>query len=401
MFYPSFFLYKFVHKLNPEHMIDKRYFIPAALTLLLNINNVHAQKTQMQIARNSVGKLQAAIANKQDEKAQMAILAEGIKASESTEKDKKTRKWPETWAIKSYLSSYISIVDPNESNSDKYYDLALQAIDSAKSFDKFEDNSGLIAASIYNINIKKQRKGNAAFEKNDFNAAYGFLKDVSNFFPNDSTLAVNTALSAEALKKDSEALTYFKKAKDNGMKNPVVFQKMANIYVSKLDNAQAIKMIEEGIRLNPYNTSLTNDYINLLLDNERYAEAGKVIENTLKVETKDKLLYYLYGYLHQKNLNLSTSELAYNKSISLDQKYFDALYQLGLVYISTGNQALASQDKDVAKFSSSLNRAEVILLRAHDIRKKDKTTINLLIEIYTRKNRFDKVQELRAQLDEY
>ena len=142
-------------------MIDKKYILPAALCVIMNVQSAYSQITQLQIARNSVGKLQMAIANKKDQNTQMAILGEGIKASESAEKDKKTRKWPETWAIKSYLSSYIAIMDPNESNADKYFDLALNAIDSAKRFDKFEDNSGLIAASNYNINIKKQQKGNS------------------------------------------------------------------------------------------------------------------------------------------------------------------------------------------------------------------------------------------------
>lgn len=390
---------KFVPKLKPEYMTDKRFFLPAAFFMLFNLHTVSAQKTQLQIARNSVGKLQAAIADNKDQKTQLDILGEGIKSSEATSKDSKTRKWPETWAIKAYLSSYISILDSNEDNSDKYYELAVQSIDSANRFDKFEDNSGLIAASTYNINIKKQRKGNEAYEAGEFESAYKFLKEVSDFFPNDSTLAVNTALSAREIKNDDEALAYFKRAKNNGMRNPAAFQMMSNIYVGKLDNVEAIRAIEEGLRLNPYNTMLTNDYINLLLDNEKYAEAKQVIENTLKIQTRDKLLYYLYGYLHQKSANMGTSELAYNRSIDLDQNYFDALYQLGLVYINVGNQALTSPKRDAAKFSSSLNRAEIILLRAHDVKKRDKATINLLVEIYTRKNRFDKAQEFKAQYD--
>lgn len=119
----------------------------------------------------------------------------------------------------------------------------------------------------------------------------------------------------------------------------------------------------------------------------------------MKVDTRSKLLYYLYGYLHQQNANLGKAELAYNKSLTLDKNYFDALYQLGLVYVNLGNQALNADARDVSKFSSSLNRAEIILLQAHQVKPKDKATINLLIEIYTRKNRFDKVQEFKAQLD--
>ena len=382
-------------------MIDKKYILPAALCVIMNVQSAYSQITQLQIARNSVGKLQMAIANKKDQNTQMAILGEGIKASESAEKDKKTRKWPETWAIKSYLSSYIAIMDPNESNADKYFDLALNAIDSAKRFDKFEDNSGLIAASNYNINIKKQQKGNSAYEAKDFEAAYNYLKQVSDFFPKDTTLAINTALSAQGLKRDEEALTYYKRAKENGARNPVIFQRMENIYVGKLDKEAALKIVQEGIALNPYNTMLNNDYINMLLDNGKYTEARQIIESTLKVDTRSKLLYYLYGYLHQQNANLGTAELAYNKSLTLDKNYFDALYQLGLVYVNLGNQALNADARDVAKFSSSLNRAEIILLQAHQVKPKDKATINLLIEIYTRKNRFDKVQEFKAQLDEF
>jgi len=380
-------------------MINKRYIFSATFILAIACQSAFSQKTQLLIARNSVGKLQAAIANKKDKKAQLAILGEGIKASESTEKDKKTKKYPETWAIKAYLSSYIAITDPDQNNSNKYYELALQAIDSAKHFENFEDNSGLIAASKYNINIKKQDKGNSAYAEKDYKAAFQYLKEVSDFFPKDTVLAINAALSAEGIKNEDEALAYFKRAKDNGIRNPVVFQRLTAIYKSKLDTDLAFKTIQDGLRLNPYNDLLNNDYINMLLDNEKYTEAREVIDHTLKVETRSKLLYYLYGYLHQQNANMATAELAYNKSLTLDRNYFDALYQLGLVYINLGNQALAANTHDAAKFSSYLNRAEVVLLQAHEVNAKNKPAINLLIDIYTRKNRFDRVQELKAQLE--
>src|ERR1700709_215389 len=113
-------------------MIDKRLVFSATFFIVIISQSAFSQKTQLLIAKNSVGKLQAAIANKKDAKTQMTILTEGIKAAEAAEKDIKTKKWPETWALKSYLSSYIAITDPDQNNSNKYYDLSLQAIDSAK-----------------------------------------------------------------------------------------------------------------------------------------------------------------------------------------------------------------------------------------------------------------------------
>ncbi|MBB5441057.1 tetratricopeptide (TPR) repeat protein [Pedobacter sp. AK017] len=382
--------------------MSKISLVSSIFLVLLSCNIAFAQKSQLQIARNSVGKLQVAINAKQDAKKQLAILGEGIKATDAAQNDNKTKKWPETWAIKAYLSSYISIIDTDEGNADKYYNFAVQATDSARKLDKFQANYRLIDAAAFNVNIRKQKKGNTAYANGDFAAAYDLLKEVSDLLPKDTTLAINTALSAQNNQSYDKALVYFKRAKDNGIKNPVVFQNMANIYTSKFEHELAIRTLEEGIKVNPYNVFLTNDYINLLLDNEKYTEAMQVIESTLKVENNNKLLYFLYGYLQQHKSNNSTAELAYNKALGLDENYFDALYQLGIVYINSANEALRSgKSERNQKFISYINRAEIALLQAHEINQNDKATVQLLIEIYTRKNRLDKVQELKGKLEEF
>nr|WP_121272792.1 hypothetical protein [Pedobacter schmidteae] len=382
--------------------MSKISLLSSLFLVSISYNIAFAQKSQLQIARNSVGKLQVAINGKQDAKKQLSVLGEGIKAAEAAQNDNKTKKWPETWALKAYLSSYVSIIDIDEGNAERYYNFATQAIDSAKRLDKFQANFRLIKAADYNINIRKQKKGSIAYANGDFAAAYELLKEVSDFLPKDTTLAINTALSAQNIKSYDKALAYFKRAKENGVKNPIVFQNMANIYTSKFEHELAIRTLEDGIKVNPYNVFLTNDYINLLLDNEKYSEAMHVIESTLKVETNNKLLYFLYGYLQQNKANNSTAELAYNRALTLDENYFDALYQLGLVYINSANETLKSgKTENAAKFSAFINRAEIALLQAHEVNQNDKSTVQLLIDIYTRKHRLDKVQELRSKLEEF
>ncbi|SMC94304.1 hypothetical protein SAMN04488101_10672 [Pedobacter nyackensis] len=382
--------------------MSKISFFSSVLLVSISCNVAFAQKSQLQIARNSVGKLQVAINGKQDAKKQLSILGEGVKAVEAAQNDKKTKKWPETWAIKAYLSAYVSIIETDEGNADRYYNLAIQALDSAKRLDKFQANSNLISAATYNVNIRKQNKGGVAYAKGDFAAAYELLKDVSDFLPKDTALAINTALSAQSIQAYDNALLYFKRAKDNGIKNPVVFQSMAEMYSSKFEHELAIKTLEDGIKVNPYNVFLTNDYINLLLDNEKYTEALHVIESTLKVETGNKLLFFLYGYLQQHKANNSTAELAYNRALALDENYFDALYQLGLVYINSANESLKNGKKENSgKFSSYINRAEIALLQAHEVNQNDKATVQLLMDIYTRKGRLDKIQELKGKLEEF
>ncbi|RZK17913.1 MAG: tetratricopeptide repeat protein [Pedobacter sp.] len=363
--------------------------------------NAVAQKSQILIARNAVGKLQASITNKEDEKKQLAIITEGLKSIESAEKDNKTKNWAETWSIKSYLTSFASLIDTDKANSDKFYDAANAAIKQARGLDKYEDNSGLIKASNHNILIKKQEKANSAFFNNDFAEAYSDLKEVSDSFPVDTTLALNTAICALNIQNYDEAINYFKRAKDNGIRNAAMFQKLAQLYVGKYDNETAIKTLEEGLVKNPFQRSLTNDYINLLLDTENYTRAATLIEGNLKVEKGNKLLYFLYGYLQQINGNNSTAILAYDNALNTDQNYFDALYQLGLAYINSANDSIKKNDADkVANYNNLINRAQFALQRANEINPNDKKTVQLLVDIYTKKNATDKVQELNRKLQE-
>jgi len=373
-----------------------------SLTALIFISfNAVAQKSQILIARNAVGKLQASIANKEDEKKQLSIITEGLKSIESAEKDNKTKNWSETWSIKSYLTSFASLIDTDPNNANKFYDSAVEAVAKAKSLDRYDDNGGLIKASNHNILIKKQEKGNEAFFNNDFKEAFADLKEVCDNFPADTTLALNTAICALNIQSYDESLTYFKRAKENGIRNPSVFQKMAQMYVVKSENETAIKTLEDGLVLNPFNRFLTNDYINLLLDTENYSKAQGLIENNLKVEKGNKLLYFLYGYLQQVGGNNATAILAYDKALSTDQNYFDALYQLSLAYINTANETLSKNDADkTEKYKGLINRAQFALQRANEINPNDKKTVQLLIDIYNKKGATNKVQELNRKLQE-
>ncbi len=369
--------------------------------LCLAAFGAHAQKSQIIIAQNSLGKLQASISAKEDHKKQITIIGEGIKALDAAQKDKRTRHWPMTWAMKGYLASYLAVIDNNESNADRYFDQAVKAIDTAKLLDKYQTNSDLINAGIQNIYVKKQAEGNKAYQQNDFLTAFRILREVSDYLPADTSIALNVAICAQHIQEHDDALTYFLRAKNSGVKNPLVFQYIAQLYTSKFENELAIKALEEGLALNPSHPFLTNDYLNLLLDNEKYDKAVKVLsQSNMPATNHSKLVYYLTAYLQQSHLkNYKLAEDNYRKALAMDQNYFDALYQLALIYIHQSNESL--KHKNAAQYQSLLNRAEFTLLRAYEMNTNDSNTIQLLIEIYERKHRYDRVQELRRRLREF
>ncbi|RZJ99286.1 MAG: hypothetical protein EOO43_27035, partial [Flavobacterium sp.] len=76
--------------------MKKTSLLTIVFLVVVSTNIAFSQKSQLQIARNSIGKLQVAINNKKDNKSQLDILGEGVKAAEAAQNDRKTKKWPET-----------------------------------------------------------------------------------------------------------------------------------------------------------------------------------------------------------------------------------------------------------------------------------------------------------------
>jgi len=286
--------------------------------ILLSATYFHAsaQKSQLRIARNTIGKLQAAVVAKADVNKQHNIIGEGLKATQSAQQDRKTKKYPETWAIAAYLNSYLAVID--EKDPEKYYQDALALIDTAKQLDRYHENEKLLDAAILNTLVIKQEKGNRAFNNYDYATALGYLKELSDYFPQDSILALNTAIASQNLRNYNEALVYYNRAIGAGARNPVIYQHLADIYASKFDTENAIKVLETGQKRNPNNPSIVNNLVNLLLDNEHYERAEKTLEEAIRLEGQNKELYYLYGYLKQLRSQYTQAETAYNTALSMD-----------------------------------------------------------------------------------
>lgn len=371
-----------------------------SIILFLITFNALAQKSQLRIARNTIGKLQAAVLAKEEVNKQISIIGEGMKAAQLAQKDRKTKNWPETWAISAYLTSYLSIIDSKESET--YYQQSLDLIDTANHLDRFHEHEKLLKAATLNTLVKKQEKADNAYYNYDYATALPYLKELSEYFPADSTLALNTAIASQNLRNYDQAVIFYRRALSAGSSNPVIYQHLAQIYSSKFDTEQAIAVLEEGQRKNPGNVLILNDLANLLLDNDLYDKAEKTLELAMKLEGQDKQFYFLYGYLKQHKKQYKLAETAYNTALSMDPNFFPALYQLGLVYIDMGNEVLKSNTANSMElYEAQINRSENLLTHAIEIDPNDRATIQLLIEINTRKGRYDKVDELKERLEEF
>ncbi|RZK21141.1 MAG: tetratricopeptide repeat protein [Flavobacterium sp.] len=365
--------------------------------ILIYSSKVTAQNNQLQLARNAVGKLQASVMNKEGISRQTIVIKDGLKAVEIAKNNKKTRKYGETWAIRAYLNSYYALITENSDESERYFSLAKVSLDTARALDKEQVNSILIDATFQNINIRKKQNGNKAFYEKDFFEAFRILREQSDFYETDTSLALNTGIAALYIQRNEDAFFYLKRASENDIKDPAVYQNLSRLYYAKQETDAAIKTLETAVERNPGNPALRNDYINILLDNQRYDKALNAIETTLKNSRENHRLFYLYGFLNQNVNNISTAELAFKKAIDLNVNYFDAYYQLGLLYLSKANKVIKKPGNE---YANAIVQAEDTLLRAYNIKPNDKDLIKLLIEVYKNTGKQDRVTELQRRLEE-
>lgn len=366
--------------------------------ILFTITSVYAQKNQVQIARNAVGKLQVSFADPSLKAKSLGFINDGLKAINLAKQNKKTGKWSETWAIKAYLHSCNALISANDEASDKQLNLALTSLDTAKMYDKDQLYSTLISATINNTMIRKLDKGNKAFEENDFLNAYQTLKEVSDYSVKDTSLALNVAIVAQNIQQDKEGLRYLMRAKEHGIRNPAVFQQLSKVYSLKFEPQQALRVLKEGIELNPDNAVLKRDYINVLLDNQKYTEALDALESELLVTRNDEKLFFIYGLLNQLEKRIPDAEAAFKRSIALNAYNFDAFYQLGLVYLDKAN--MQAKKSDIG-YKEAVNNAELAFNKAYTIKPNDKATITLLIALYQSQSDLERVRELQRRLREF
>lgn len=368
-----------------------------SITFLLSQHSF-GQKGQVQIARNAVGKLQGTYTNPALKAKTTGFINDGLKAIDLAKDNRKTGKWSETWSLKAYLHACNALLNANNDIGEKQFNLAVSALDTAKKLDKDPINSNLIHATVNNIMIWKLDKGNRAFDEKDFPSAYSILKEVSDYNEKDTSTAINVAIAAKNIQKDEISLKYLLRAKTNGVKDPAVFQQIAKFYSLKFEPEAALQILREGMKLNPENSVLKKDFINILLDNNRFKDALHALEADPTMLRNDERLFFIDGLLNQLENRFSAAETAYKRSIIINPNNFDALYQLGLVYIDMAKKSASKSDEN---FKKAMTNAQVALSRAFTIKPNDRSTILLLIELYKVNNDLERARELQRGLREF
>jgi len=340
------------------------------------------------------------------------------KAQEYIEKTithESTMNEAKTWAFRGDIYLQIALTDKPEYKS--LSDNPLQiAFDSYKKALSLPDAKDLMPNIMTNMNVIAENyynKGVVSYESGDYNASMtSFLKvaDVKSEIGVVDTVALKNAVAAADLaKQPAEALKINQRLLDLKYSSASVYSSMANAYMATGDTSSAIAITAKGREIYPMDLGLLLSETNIFLFTGKAKEALNNLNVALEKDPTNTSILYALGTQYNELNNDAEAEKAYKKALEIKPDYFDAIYNLGALYVNQAAGLMAQANSippdKVKEYEAkkaeafvSLDKALPYLERAHQMDPGDRNTMVTLKEIYARKSMLDKVKEIDAKL---
>ncbi|MCW5898191.1 MAG: tetratricopeptide repeat protein [Flavobacteriales bacterium] len=354
-------------------------------------------------------------------------LAKAAEFIEPAISDAKTGASEKTWRYRGDIYRLIASSEDQALRSmfpdalDKAIDSYLKANElDVKGSYKIENVKALGALQGMSLNA-----GNEAFTGKSYDRAivlYGNSERIAKAFGQVDTNAIfNKALAYESKGDGANAIKHYREVLALGYDKPEVYRYIASLQRKGGDADGAIATTKEGMARYPDNKDLILDLMSDLLNADRSDDAEQIVKLALEKDPENAVLHSVEGGLFDKKANAAMeandeagmkqwserAEAAYKKSIEKDAKFFDAYFNIGVLY---NNRAAFEYEKcnkikSDSEYMKCKKLADDVYLmakpyfeKAHELRPDDKQTINQLMKLYAKVNDQAKYKEMKDKL---
>jgi tetratricopeptide (TPR) repeat protein len=253
-----------------------------------------------------------------------------------------------------------------------------------------------------------------AFNATDFGAASGlFMKSyhVADGIDKVDTLAImNAAMAAARAEMFQETIDLYSQVLDIGVSEAEIYRNLAIAYRNLENREKMMEYLEKGRELYPDDAGLILEEINAYL---AIGEGEKVVDDLKMLVEQDPQnfsIFFVLGTIYGDETNeemfdVEAAEEYYLKAIEINPDYYDAIYNLGALYINESNkiQVVAndlplSETKEYEKLTEEANviirKALPYLEKAYEMNPNDQETLQVLRTVYARFNETEKLEKL-------
>lgn len=334
-----------------------------------------------------------------------------------------------TWRYRGDIYRQIAL-GSDETLKAQFPDAMEKAIDSYLKANELDVKGSYRVEVVQNLGALQAaslNKGNDAFGNKNYDRAiqlYANSERIAKAFGQLDTNAIfNSALAYETKGDAGMAVKRYQECLAVGYDKPEVFRYMANLQKKSGDLDGAIATARAGNARHPGNKDLILDEMSYLLEAGRTEEAEQSVGKAIAADPNNPVLYSVLASLYDAKANpkegaapaeedvkkwTDLAEENYKKSIEKDPNFFDAYFNIGVLY---NNRAAACYEKaNAIKDNDKYNKAKKVcddiyveavpfFEKAHALKADDVPTINQLMKLYAKTNDQTKYAAMKALLD--
>ncbi len=233
---------------------------------------------------------------------------------------------------------------------EKVYESLMKCMEN-KSF--MEENRDEIITRVNAVMNSYYNEGANAFDAGNYEAAIPQLKKAYDIaaslgIPESVDMLKYSAFACIKAKEYDKAIEYYELLHSTGYEGEDLYHHLASAYLGKGDKEQAAKAIADGIAKFPNSEGLIRENVNLKLSEGKGVEAVADLEQLLETRPDDVTLMFALGTIYGDDTkDMFDGDKAidyYTRAINAKPDYYDAIYNLGALYINMSNKIKEQAD---------------------------------------------------------
>jgi tetratricopeptide (TPR) repeat protein len=169
----------------------------------------------------------------------------------------------------------------------------------------------------------------------------------------------------------------------------------SNIYKTLGDTSEALEVLRKGRKFLPGDKSLLLEEANIYNNQKNYKALEPMLKDLLDAYGNDADVYFIAGNCYDHLKKYDRAESMYLKSIEINNSGYEAVYNLGLLYLKQG-----AENKNVQEAEKNLLRSAQWLQKAYEMSPKNVNTLKLLQLIYAKSGNELQLNKINSKLQQ-
>ncbi len=356
-------------------------------------------------------------------------LADALEHLQEAQEHESVFEDPEFWLTKSRLYMEIAITEEESYKNlvENPVDKADEALFKAKELDTDNQLILEIQPLLLFLSDLTRNVGAEAYENEEWLKASDYLLRSYNIgltYDDKDTLIYSYAgIAAEIGGNLERAKEIYLDLKNMQYDESFIYSSLSNIAMAQGDTLAATKFIQEGREKYPDELDLIFAEANIHIFTGDIDQAREILDLAIQKDPENPHLYFAFGanYDRMSQDTTYTDEerafafdeaiKAYESALELKPDYFDAVYNLGVLYFNRGIRIFeAAEDRlrethdfaryqeDEKEFKEAWLEAQPFLEQAKEMLEMDDPNMEIvvlsLVELYARTEQNDKLEEI-------